>query len=157
MQIATVMLLLGLNQNTSLVSYMHEIAPKISETRLVYLANLIEEKSLKYDLDPFVFATIIRQESSFRRNQVNCQIRKGVQSCDAGLGQINSITAREKGINWFKAIWDEPYSLEITARMLSEFKKEFPQEPNYFGRYHDSRPKQRAEYEASLNQFLVAN
>jgi soluble lytic murein transglycosylase-like protein len=148
--ISAIALTLMLNQNSNLESFMNTIAPHVGKHRIAYVANIIKRKSEKYNLDPFIFATIIKQESNFKADIVSCT----VHSCDYGLAQINDINVDSNHLDKERLIHDDNYNLEIASKMLSNLKQGFPNEKNFFSRYHDSRPKERAKYEVSLNNWI---
>jgi transglycosylase-like protein with SLT domain len=153
MLLATIALTMTLGQSNDLEKlegFMNLIAPHVGKHRIAYVANIIKQKSKKYNLDPFVFATIVKQESNFKADVVSCTSH----SCDYGLAQINDINIDRYHLNKERLIHDDNYNLEIAGKMLSSLKQDFPNEENYFSRFHDARPKERAKYEISLNNWI---
>lgn len=141
------------NQNfdtNQLNNYMNNIAPHVGKNRIAYVAKIIQLKSEKYQLNPYIFATIVKQESNFKSDTVSCTDI----SCDYGLAQINDVNVERYHLDRDKLVHDDNYNLEVAAKILFQLKKDFPDEINFFSRFHDGRPKERAKYEACLNAWI---
>lgn len=88
---------------------------KTLEKRLSKYSHLVEEKAKKYNVDPVLLASLIKQESNFNPYAVS--------HCGAmGLGQLMPGTARYLGV---KDPFNAAQNLDGAAKYLSEQLKTF--------------------------------
>ncbi len=108
------------------------------------LARAIVEKSKKYGVSSKILAAILMQESAYKLDAtgIRCgvSITTGKADCvaiDFGIGQINYKTVRNFNFNRTKLMSDIAYSVDASAKVLSQFKRFQRSEPKtWYCRYN---------------------
>jgi soluble lytic murein transglycosylase-like protein len=75
------------------------------------------EVARKYGLEPKLLRAICSVESDLNHKAIN------PNTFDFGIGQINDKTAKAFGIDVNRLLTDRAYSIEMTAKVLSDFKR----------------------------------
>lgn len=125
------------------------------DTRLARrLAAVAADVGQRQGLDPRLLLAIARVESNLNPDAYACWQRRGaplgVITCDHGLMQINGLWVEEWSLDPVDLRFDLYLNVWTAARLLVKLRKEFGDEPNWFGRYHSNNPKKRAVWEARL-------
>jgi hypothetical protein len=119
---------------------------------------MIRKAGTKYGVDPEVLAAIALVESDFRSGRLACWPvtlpDRCEPTCDYGLAQVNQLWITKWGLSPCRLLRDDQYNLEVASRILRDLKKRYPDEPNYWSRYHDSRPDHREPYEKTVMALL---
>jgi len=112
-------------------TYCHIISnsPGINADYAFKVANIIELKAKKYNLDPILLSAIFRQESNYRLSAKRCERRRCL---DFGISQIYKRTAKAYKFDLKKLTTDLKYSIEAGAIVLSDFKKRYGKREKYY-------------------------
>jgi hypothetical protein len=128
---------------TAILQLVHQTNPTVPASRAARIASLIVDTCRARQLDPFILAGIIAQESHFHASAERCQ--DGF--CDLGLGQVNWETwHRALGLDRGRLIHDDAYNIAVAAGILSETRARFGEGASWWTRYHDQRPDRRLSY-----------
>jgi hypothetical protein len=129
--------------------------PALGTRRVQQLAAWIDAASRRHDVPAEILTNILAQESTFRRGISRCygsilnHLRVSKITCDMGIAQINlDGWGRDLRLDPCRLKYDDAYSIDQAARILSIIKRRDGLEPNWWSRYHDNRPSKRAIYEA---------
>lgn len=136
--------------------------PSISHEKAVKLTHAILLNSHEYGINPHLLSAILMQESSYRLNAVNCtngldpKTRTPGKVCtDFGIGQIYYTTAQAYGMDESRLTSDLAYSVKMSAKVLSDFKKRYnKKEKDYWTRYNASKPSLRLLYKERVERWL---
>jgi len=123
--------------------------PNINQEYAQVLSKSIQEVSKKYNIEPNIYTAILMQESTYRLDAINTnckdyeiledQIVINDDDCKMhafGIAQIHYKNLPRYGFNKIKLLTNLDYSLEAGARVLSDMKRMFPNEDNYWVRYY---------------------
>jgi hypothetical protein len=119
-----------------------KVREKIEHSYAMRLSNAIYKVSRELSLDGRIYAAILMQESRYVLDSKNCHTglneqMKPLRVCsDFSLSMINHRTADRYGIDIARLMHDLDYSVYSGARILSDFKKRFKNEEDYYVRYN---------------------
>lgn len=141
-------------------SYIQQISTtKVSDRRARHLARLIQYWSDYYHVEPKLIAAILRQESDFESGVKSCWnvIRHHAPAitCDYGIAQVNEVWIQTWKLDPVLLQDDDGYGIAVAARILSRLKKDYGDEPDWYGRYNSAVPSKKAVYLEQLGQFLA--
>ena len=123
--------------------------PDINRSYAKKLANIIDIKSIKYNIDPIQYTAMLAQESQYRLEAVN------TTTGDYGISQINYRTAAAYGLDIARLISDLEYSVEAGLIVLFDFKKRYAyKETDYWSRYNSSNRTKRDTYKKSVEGYI---
>lgn len=127
--------------------------PKIDLDYAMELSNVIYEAASEFNVKPKRLAAILAQESQYKLDAIN--INK--DNCkDYGISQINCRTVKLYNFDKQKLLTDLRYSVKAGAMVLSDLKKSFRHELDYWCRYNvGTRPKHRIQNSCEVYKNLV--
>lgn len=121
------------NEENIIRSQILKNRPRINRKYLSRLTKSIHKATSKWRIPSKIFTAILMQESSYRLNAKNC--RKF--SCDYGISQVNSSTAKAFKFDKARLLVDLDYSVDAGAQVLSWFYMTYAKrEKNWFLRYN---------------------
>lgn len=128
------------------------LQPRLAETQLDQVTISILRYAHQYNLDWQVMASIIAQESMFRRDPQHCA--RHMKTCiDFGIAQINYDTWHEElNLDKKRLLKDIDYNIEAMAKILSKLKEQYgPEgskrhEKRWHTRYHSFTRTHRKIY-----------
>lgn len=131
------------------------IQPNLSNEDAQIIAEAIIKHSKNYKLDWKILASIIAQESSFRKDPQNC-LNSKVKCPDLGLAQINYRTwQKELCLDRTRLLIDISYNIETMAQILHQLKSKYgSKEKMWFTRYHSFTTEHRTKYANFLHNHL---
>lgn len=138
--------------------YILALKPSMDARRAKRLARQIDYWAGRYEVDPFLMAAIIRQESNFESIRACWPAPwkgEGATTCDHGLAQVNQTWIDKWKLDAQKLIDDDGYNIYIQARILAWIRHYHPAEVAWFSRYHSGTPSKRLEYQKQLQGFLA--
>lgn len=105
---------------------------------------------------------MLMQESAYKisAKNISCgmSIETGEKDCiivDYGIGQINHRTIRAFNFDQKKLLTDLTYSVEASAKVLSDFKRMYgKKDPEYWTRYNASNPEKREVYKRLVARYM---
>lgn len=122
------------------------VAPQVSETDLPIIVQSIMRNAMEYELDWKIMASIIAQESSFRKDPQAC-LKHRHHCADLGISQINYHTwGRVLNLNKKLLLTDINYNIQSMARILSILKNSYGREVRWPTRYHSFTHSHRKIY-----------
>lgn len=132
-----------------------KIQPNLTNDDAQIIAEAIIKHSRHYGLDWKILASIIAQESSFRKDPQNC-LNSKAKCPDLGLAQINYRTwKKELCLDRTRLLIDISYNIETMAQILSQLKSKYgKKEKNWFTRYHSFTTAHRTKYANFLHNHL---
>ncbi len=125
--------------------------PEIEKNYAMELSNIIHKLAQAYDIKPYRLAAILAQESGYKLDAVN------KKSLDYGISQINHKTMKAYGFDKEKLLTDLEYSVKAGAIVLSDFKRMYKHEDDYWCRYNvGTAPKSEIQIGCENYKQLVA-
>ena len=129
-----------------------KLAPHVSYKNADKYGRLIKKYSEIYKVDWKIMTAIIRQESNFIQNAVNCD-RRGCY--DFGLVQINFKNVKRLNLDAGKLLTDSEYSIEVLAQFLENIQKKYKHKDKYwFGRYNSYTPHIKRAYYNRIKKHI---
>lgn len=122
--------------------------PGIDNDLVWKITDAIKESATRYGISKKIMAAIFMQESSYKISAVNKKSR------DYGIGQINIKTAQHYKFCVKRLNSDLDYSVKATAKVLADLRQKFPNEPDYWTRYHSWTKQRRELYKVLVERHL---
>lgn len=144
------------NTVSGLTSYIVDITPRISKTRASAVSRMIFDAARRHKVDPFIYTALIRHESAFIPEALNCYKRRSGYMCDYGLPQVNEVWITELNLDHRRMLEDERYALDVGARILARAKKQWGSDPKWYLYYHSNKEQHRKKYEESVGPHIDA-
>jgi hypothetical protein len=137
--------------------YIRTVSPKVNQDSADRLASIITKWSRYYGLDPFLVSAIIRQESNFEPNQQVCIYSQYYKRtfCDHGISQINDIWIKPLNLSRAALVTDDHYNVSIMTKILAKVRDQYANDKEWYGNYHDSRPKYKSAWLKSVHQWYA--
>jgi soluble lytic murein transglycosylase-like protein len=125
--------------------------PRINDDYSKNIARFIFKNSMKYNIDPKLFAAILMQESTYKLAAKNC---KKSRCTDYGISQIHKSTVKNYNFDKHKLLNDLEYSIEAGFKVLSDFKEKYGnKEKDYWTRYNTSHMYKRKIYKKLVMRY----
>lgn len=127
------------------------LQPNLDKKEAKKVAKSIYRHSSTHGLDWRVVATLLAQESGFRRDPNNCGL-KNSHCKDLGIAQINWRSWGKKlNLSKTSLIRDSDYSIEVMCKILAQIKDKHGKEKRWYTRYHSSTRYYRDIYTNRIN------
>lgn len=120
--------------------------PSLDSEYAAQLSRIIKKMTDKYDISSKLFTAMLMQESKYNLEVAKCNVkvyyvlkdvRTAQKSCtDFGISQINHKTVKSYKFDKDRLLTDLPYSIEAGLIVLSDFKKSFHREKEWYTRYN---------------------
>lgn len=148
--------------------------PNISKKFAMKVSNIIDKKSKKYKIDPYISIAIFSQESLFKNIHRYAEVILEKEICDeeqkcvldyeikrviadVGIAQINPATIRQYKFNIKKLLdFDMDYTIDCHMKILKDKISMCKQLGNdAWSCYHSTSPRLRKEYKRLVERFMV--
>jgi soluble lytic murein transglycosylase-like protein len=131
------------------------IQPSLDEKEAIIITKSLLNSADHYNLDWMIMASIIAQESSFRKDPQNCLHTKKV-CIDLGISQINYGTwGKTLNLDRIKLLTDIQYNIDTMAKILSRLKAKYSRELSWHTRYHSFTPSHRKVYADFIYHYFL--
>jgi len=143
--------------------------PEIDTFYAAQLSRIIKKMTEKYNISSRLYTAILMQESKYKLEATRCNnkiyyvlkdIKKLQKTCtDFGISQINHRTVSSYNFDKNRLITDLDYSIEAGLIVLSDFKKNFRKEKEWYTRYNcgnkgDTNRDTCQAYKKLVNKYL---
>ena len=130
--------------DTAKASIMY-VQPALNQGEAFFITKSLLKHAKEFKLDWKVMASIISQESSFKKDPQDCLHKKFC--ADLGIAQINWKTwNKELHLDRNKLLTDVDYNILIMCQILSRLKDDYGDERHWFTRYHSFKEERRQLY-----------
>jgi hypothetical protein len=136
----------------SLAQHIEDISYDVTPRRAKWLAKVIKYEAAKKDIDPFLVAAILMQESAFHTGVIS-------ETDDVGIAQINWATwNKELRLNRNLLETDDYYGIVMAIKVLVKMRKQYEEKDPclWWSTYHSATPKYRHRYENFVIPYLPA-
>jgi soluble lytic murein transglycosylase-like protein len=115
--------------------------PTLDHFYIMEISRVVHKMNDKYNIPVDIFTAILMQESKYNLEAVRCIkdcefVYKKRGGTDFGIAQINHKTVKRYKFNLNKLTTDLEYSVEAGAVVLSDFKKKYGKDKEWYLRYN---------------------